>query len=584
MWICVLQLHVLILLVLFCCKISCILDGSSSMEQKPNYRTSYHFQPPKNWMNDPNGPLYYKGVYHIFYQYNPISPVFGKISWAHSVSRDLINWVHLERMLDPTDSYDLNGCWSGSITILPGGEPTILYTGVDFNNSQVQNLAMPKNSSDPLLREWVKSEHNPLMIPVDELESKNFRDPTTAWLGPDGIWRVIIGGDGNAVLYKSGDFIGWTRSDQPLHSAFGKTGMWECPDFFPVSVDGKNGVDTSVLDGRIKHVLKASFEGSHDDYVIGSYEGLTDKFKAESEFMDSRLQMRYDYGKFYASKSFFDSAKSRRILWAWISESDGDVGAIEKGWAGLQSIPRTILLDKSGSKLVQWPVDEIDQLRSNEVKIRDKMLKGGALIEIENITASQADVEASFKFGNLETAEDLDEKDLVDAPLLCSSRRASMRGAIGPFGLIVLASEGLEEQTTIFFHVFKNGAKYVVLMCSDQSRSSLGEGLEKATYGAFVDVDPLHEEISLRTLVDGSIVESFGGGGLTCITARVYPKLAIGKEARLYIFNNGTIDVAISRMNAWSMKPAQFHESYSSQETDMLWCQHQFGFGHGVVC
>ncbi|XP_047326860.1 fructan 6-exohydrolase-like [Impatiens glandulifera] len=566
MWTFVLQLHVLILLVLFCCKISCILDGSSSMEQKPNYRTAYHFQPPKNWMNDPNGPLYYKGVYHLFYQYNPTSPVFEtKISWAHSVSRDLINWVHLERILDPTDSYDNNGCWSGSITILPGGKPAILYTGNNLNDMQSQNLAMPKNSSDPLLREWVKSEHNPLMIPVDESEYKNFRDPTTAWIGLDRIWRVIIGGDGKVFLYKSGDFIGWNRSDQPLHSTLGKTGMWECPDFYPVSVGGKNGLDTSVFNGRIKHVLKVSvMNNTHDDYVIGRYEELTDKFEAESEFMDSRLQMRYDYGKFYASKSFFDSAKSRRILWAWIPESDSEENAIEKGWAGLQSIPRTILLDERRNRLIQWPVKEIDKLRSNEVKIRNKMLKGGALIEIEDITASQADVEASFKLRNLEAAEELDGKNLVNGSLLCSSRRASVRGAIGPFGLIVLASEGLEEQTTIFFHVFRNGTKYVVLMCSDQSRSSLRDDFEKDTYGAFVDVNPLHEEISLRTLVDGSIVESFGGGGLTCITARVYPELAIGKEARLYMFNNGTIDVAISRMNAWSMKSAQFHQLLSS--------------------
>lgn len=98
-------------------------------EQQQSYRTGYHFQPPKNWMNDPNGPVYYKGVYHLFYQYNPYSAEWGNITWAHSVSQNLVDWIHLEHALNPTDPYDFNGCWSGSVTMLPGEIPTILYTG-----------------------------------------------------------------------------------------------------------------------------------------------------------------------------------------------------------------------------------------------------------------------------------------------------------------------------------------------------------------------------------------------------------------------------------------------------------------------
>ncbi|GKV00124.1 hypothetical protein SLEP1_g12869 [Rubroshorea leprosula] len=92
--------------------------------------------------------------------------------------------------------------------------------------------------------------------------------------------------------------------------------------------------------------------------------------------------------------------------------------------------------------------------------------------------------------------------------------------------------------------------KYVVLMCSDQSRSSLREGLDTTTYGAFMDGEPSHEKISLRTLVDHSIIESFDGEGRSCITARVYPKFSIGSEEELYAFNNGTLDVTISKLNA----------------------------------
>ncbi|KAF5815312.1 putative fructan beta-(2,1)-fructosidase [Helianthus annuus] len=89
--------------------------------------------------------MYYKGVYHFFYQHNPYGPLWGNMSWGHAISHDLINWVHLDIALVPNEHYDINGCFSGSTTILPNGEPAILYTGVDAKLHQVQNLAFPKN-------------------------------------------------------------------------------------------------------------------------------------------------------------------------------------------------------------------------------------------------------------------------------------------------------------------------------------------------------------------------------------------------------------------------------------------------------
>lgn len=283
--------------------------------------------------------MYHKGVYHLFYQYNPYGAVWGNMTWAHSISYDLVNWVHIDHAIYPTHPFDMNGCWSGSTTILPGEKPAILYTGLDAKNRQVQNLAVPNNLSDPLLREWLTSSHNPLMTPTG-IDPNYFRDPTTAWQGPDKIWRVIVGsqinGQGTAILYRSKDFVNWTRSANPLHSS-GKTNMWECPDFFPVSINSKNGVDTSSQDKFTKHVLKASFN-NHDYYILGNYAAETDKFSVETDFMDSGKDLLYDYGKFYASKTFFDGAKNRRILWGWINESDSESDDIKKGWSGLQVI------------------------------------------------------------------------------------------------------------------------------------------------------------------------------------------------------------------------------------------------------
>lgn len=119
--------------------------------------------------------------------------------------------------------------------------------------------------------------------------------------------------------------------------------MWECPDFFPVRINDGKGVENSSQDKFSKHVPKASFN-NHDYYILGSYKPETDKFIVETDFMDPGRDLRYDYGKFYASKTFFDSAKQRRILWGWINESDSEADDIKKGWSGLQVTPSYFLI------------------------------------------------------------------------------------------------------------------------------------------------------------------------------------------------------------------------------------------------
>ncbi|KAF6157163.1 hypothetical protein GIB67_041624 [Kingdonia uniflora] len=372
--------------------------------------------------------MYYNGVYHLFYQYNPYGAFWGNIVWAHSTSLDLINWVHLDHAISPTEPFDINDCWSGSVTILPGSEPAILYTALDSNKREVQNLAVPKILSDPLLKEWIKDPQNPVMSPINGIKSSFFRDPTTAWQGLDGEWRIIEGNErekrqGTALLYKSKDFLHWTESDHPLHSS-SKTGMWKCPDFFPVLLNGTNGLDTSVNDATVNHILKVSlFYEAHDYYILGSYVA-EEKYIPDKDLTYTSSDMRLDYRKFYASKTFFDNAKKRRILWGWINESDSPSDDIEKGWSGLQ-----------------WPIKEIETLRENRVSLQEEDLPGASGFEVSGIKLH---------------------------------------------------------------------------------RSSLRQDLDKTTYGAFVDVDPSHEKLSLRTLIDHSVVESFGGEGRTCITARVY--------------------------------------------------------------
>lgn len=284
--------------------------------------------------------MYFSGLYHLFYQYNPKGSVWGNIVWAHSVSKDLISWEALEPAIYPSKPFDINGCWSGSATILPGNKPIILYTGLDPEKRQVQNYAIPKNDTDPYLREWIKPEDNPLVTPSPEMNVSQFRDPTTAWWH-NGHWRMTVGGKrkhrGMSYLYRSVDFKFWIKARHPLHSA-ADTGMWECPDFFPVLKNGnKQGLDTSKVGPDVKHVFKVSLdETRYEYYTLGTYTPVDDKFKVDVGMVDSRDGLRYDYGNFYASKTFFDPSKNRRILWGWANESDSADEDTAKGWAGIQ--------------------------------------------------------------------------------------------------------------------------------------------------------------------------------------------------------------------------------------------------------
>lgn len=289
--------------------------------------------------------MHYKGWYHLFYQYNPDSAVWGNITWGHAVSKDLVHWLYLPIAMVPDQWYDANGVWTGSATLLPHGRLAMLYTGSTVDSVQVLNLAFPADSDDPLLLEWVKAESNPVVMPPPGVGAKDFRDPTTAWyVAAEGAWLVAIGSkndtwrhSGIVLVYKTVDFIHYELLPGVLHAVEG-TGMWECVDFFPVATEVATGLDTSEPPGPgVKHVLKASLDDDkHDYYAIGTYNAAHNAWEPDEPEKDVGVGLRYDYGKFYASKTFFDPSKKRRILWAWIGETDSERTDLTKGWASLQ--------------------------------------------------------------------------------------------------------------------------------------------------------------------------------------------------------------------------------------------------------
>lgn len=507
--------------------------------------------------------MFYKGWYHFFYQYNPNGAVWGDIAWGHAVSKDLIHWLYLPIAMVPDQWYDSNGVWSGSATILPDGQIVMLYTGSTNESVQVQNLAYPADLSDPLLINWVKYSGNPVLVPPPGIHYKDFRDPTTAWLTSEGKWRIIVGSKVNktgiSLVYDTKDFKNFKLLDSILHGVPG-TGMWECVDFYPVSKISQNGQDTSMNGPEVKHVLKASLDNTRNDhYAIGTYFDNKATWVPDNPEMDVGIGLRYDYGTFYASKTFYDQDKHRRILWGWITESDSEAADVKKGWASLQCVPRTLVLDqKTGANLLQWPVEEIDSLRLNSNEFVNIKVKPGSVVPLDVGPATQLDIVAELELDK----EALERTTGQNHEYSCTtSAGAAQRGALGPFGILVLADESLSEQTPVYFYVAKGiDGSFKTFFCTDKSRSSVATDVDKHVYGNLLPVLE-GEKLSVRILVDHSIVESFAQGGRSAITSRVYPTRAIYGAARIFLFNNAT-DVSINAsLRVWQMNSA-FNRPY----------------------
>ena len=202
------------------------------------HRPSYHFLPPANWMNDPNGLIQWEGQYHLFYQHNPDSALHANMHWGHAVSADLIHWADLPVALTPTPGgFDDKGCWSGC-AVNNNGVPTLIYTGVRGDHHEVQTQGIA-TSQDNLIS-WEKLPGNPIIsqIPPEARQTRDFRDPYV-WREADA-WYMLLasridGIGGTVFLYRSEDLIHWDYLHPLLTGRMEKNGRtWECPNFFPL--------------------------------------------------------------------------------------------------------------------------------------------------------------------------------------------------------------------------------------------------------------------------------------------------------------------------------------------------------------
>lgn len=310
-------------------------------------RHTLHLKAPGNWINDPNGFIYYKGKYHLFYQYFPYAPVWGTMHWGHAVSEDLIHWEHLGAALFPTRYEDQNGCFSGS-ALEYDGKLYLYYTGIHYKNADPANIHICLNDEFTASQLIISSDDGMyfnnfsgkrVVVPVIEDENigdrKDTRDPKV-W--KDGEYFYMILGStyrketGCAVIYKSRDAVNWEYAFQLRSERFGR--ILECPDLFKLGQE-------YIFMGSPMYIEEDA--GGYEHHAVC----MPAEFDAETGTLKLPEQYQYvDYGlDLYAPQTNVDK-EGRRVMIAWLRMPEKVEEPGEKPWIGMMSIPRvTELVD-----------------------------------------------------------------------------------------------------------------------------------------------------------------------------------------------------------------------------------------------
>ncbi len=348
------------------------------------YRPQFHFSAKKNWLNDPNGLVYYQGEYHLFFQHNPDGINWGNMTWGHAVSPDLVHWTQLEHALLPDK---LGTMFSGSAVVDwhntsgfgTAAEPPIvaMYTAAGGTN--------PESKGEPFTqciaystdkgRTFTKYDHNPV---VPHIAAEN-RDPKLIWFAPTRTWVMALYLDKeDYALFTSPDLKGWKQIQTVT-----MPGASECPDFFPISVQGEK-------------TRKWILTGANGHYLVGDFDGA--QFKSEPGFTP---QIADNGANYYAVQSYSDipSADGRRIQIAWMNGGRYP----EMPFNQQMSFPCELTLHRlpDGLRLYRYPVKEIRGLYDSAVTYESISLSPGinAFEKNESIKGRELDIDLEFEPG-----------------------------------------------------------------------------------------------------------------------------------------------------------------------------------------
>lgn len=345
-----------------------VLSGCSKNEPDPSpdnqvmkyhdFRPFYHFSPALNWINDPNGMVYYDGNYHLFYQYYPNGVNWGPMHWGHAVSTDLFHWKDIDIALYPDAlGYIFSGSavvdWNNTSGFKSNANDPLVAVFThhqNFNGLQQQSLAYSTDKGTT----WTKYSGNPVL---KNPGIADFRDPKVIWYDAQKKWVMVLAAKDRIKIYSSADFKDWSfESDFGIDQGY-HGGVWECPDLFPLT--DSQGVQKWVLLVSVGGGDSSDPNGgSSTQYFVGDFNGKN--FTAENDQI-----LWADYGvDNYAGVTWSDVPKpdGRRIFLGWMSNWMYAGATPTDRWRGEMTVPREVKLIKPNGKyaLAFTPVNELN--------------------------------------------------------------------------------------------------------------------------------------------------------------------------------------------------------------------------------
>ena len=355
-----------------------ILLLSVALAQKVTYKEQYrpqiHFSPPAHWMNDPNGMVYYQGIYHLFYQYYPKATVWGPMHWGHATSTDLIHWTNKPVALYP-DSVGL--IFSGSAVVDynntsgfgKNGHPPLVAVFTHHNQAKekdgkndTENESLAYSSDAG--KTWKKYKNNPVL---KNPGISDFRDPNVMWYAPGKKWVMSLATKDRITFYSSKNLKDWKKESEFGEHLGAHGGVWECPDLFSMIAD----------DGKKLWVLLVNInpggphEGSATQYFLGNFDGNTFMpISTDTRWLDSGTDE-------YAGVTWHNTG-NRRIFLGWMSNWLYATSVPTKVWRSAMTIPRELKLVKLDTNyyVAAEPVKELKNIETSPVVWHSLTIKG----------------------------------------------------------------------------------------------------------------------------------------------------------------------------------------------------------------
>ncbi len=447
------------------------------------YRPQFHFSPEEKWMNDPNGMVYHKGIYHLFYQYYPEDIVWGPMHWGHATSKDLVHWEHKPIALFP-DKHGL--IFSGSAVVdfantsgfgTEDNPPLVaiftyhLMEGEQAGRKdfQTQGIAYSIDNGDT----WTKYEGNPV---IENDGIKDFRDPKVFWDEVNHTWVMALVAGDHLQLWNSDDLKKWTKL-----SEFGKDkgahgGVWECPDLFPLKVEGSDEEKWVLL---ISINPGAPNGGSGTQYFIGDFDG--------EKFTTDQTDIKWlDWGTDnYAGVTYSNAPSDEKIFIGWMSNWAYARDTPTEKWRSAMTVPRKLTLQKTGDdfSLFNYPVRNLESIVDRKDK-KDITVAGSTkeVIPFEGLNQAEVRFQTSAKNFQLKLNNSLNEE-------------------------VLLTMFGEEKQ---FF--------------LDRTNSGNVEFQDDFASVQIMPVEDLPEgEYEVRVLIDNSSIEVFINKGQYVMTSQLFP-------------------------------------------------------------